>query len=184
MREFVVWYGDRIGAAELATRVLALPLERRGPLDPYSRSLGILSSSWYDAGVVHALLDVATGGLSDDERHALAMSGSAAVMTATLRGVYRLIFRLMATPERYATHAGKLWASYYDSGAFAVEMTSPNEAICTIDSWTTHHPFICLLNWGAAVQIYRAMGCPNVRTERTACVDDGAPRCSFVTRWD
>lgn len=183
VREFVIWYGERIGAPEVASRVLAIPAERRGPIDPYSRSLGLLASSWYPAETVHALLDVLTGGLSPEERHELAMEASAAVMTATLRGVYRLLFRAMATPSRYAAHAGRLWTAYYDSGVFRVEMASPTEARSSIATWTAHHPFICLLNWGAATQIYRAMGCADVHTDRLSCVDEGAATCSFVTRW-
>jgi len=183
-RELLIWYGSRFGASVLTARVLSVPPDDRREFDPYSPSVGVIPSAWYAAHTVHSLLDAVTAGTSQGEREQLAIEGSEAVMKATLSGVYRLIFKVMATPERYASHAPKLWSSYYDCGRFNVALRGRGAAICTIESWSSHHDFICLLNWGAASAIYRAIGCANVRTERTSCVDAGASCCRFVTRWD
>jgi hypothetical protein len=183
-RELVRYYTGRYGSSQLATAVLSMPEAFRSELDPSSPTLGIVTSAWYDARTVHSLLDALTNGLTLTERRELAMDASTAVMKSTLHGVYRLLFRLMATPERYARHAPKLFSAYYDRGRIEVINGQPTCAVITTFDWTTHHPFICLLNWGAAKTIYSEMGCRNVRVERTHCVDGGATSCRFIVTWD
>jgi len=152
------------------------PLERDSPL------LGVLANAWYSSSTVHALLDELTRGLGPEERVKLADRASEAVMAATLHGIYKALFRLMATPERYAKYAPRLWTTYYDSGTVTIVL-SGNRAESTIRHWSAHHPFMCELNRGAARAIYRAMGCKNVHVERIACVESGAPECRFATTW-
>ena len=181
-REFVRWYGEARGAPALRDaaergRVTAL-------LDPDHPALGVVPSIWYEAEVVHRLLDAMTAGLSGTELRELADDGSAAVMRQTLRGVYRVLFNWMANPARYAKYGPRLWDAYYDSGVFSIQMASDRCAISRIRDWETHHPFICELNRGAARAIYGAMGCRGVRVERQACIDRGDAECRFCTTWD
>jgi len=90
----------------------------------------------------------------------------------------------MATPERYARHAGKLWSSYYDTGRFTVTPAADGfGAVAVVRDFRSHHPFLCDLNWGAAIAIYEALGCESVECERTSCVAQGADECRFATRW-
>lgn len=93
---------------------------------------GILASTWYPADSVHQLLDHVTNPLTPEERLELASRASDAMIQATLRGVYRVLFKPMANPERYARYSGKLWSAYYDSGHFLVEMPSDTTARCSI----------------------------------------------------
>ena len=183
-REFLVWYRASVGQERFSLMAADLPPTVLEHIDPLGKHLGVLPSTWYPAPVVHSLLDVLTAGHNDEARKKLAFEASAAVMARTLRGFYRFFFQIMATPERYAKHCGKLWGSYYDSGRFEVSMPSKTLALCTVSDWSTHHPFICELNWGAAGEIYRAMGCTNVLVDREACVDVGGRECRFVTTWD
>ena len=179
--EFVAWFGRRHPAR---LEYAAQAVSRSSPLlDARSPGLGIIASSWYPADVVHALLDALVRDLDAAERREIAFQGSEAVMRATLRGVYQMLFRLMATPERYARHAPRLWSAYYDSGEFRVSIERPGLAVATIRRWRSHHPFMCELNWGAASAIYRAMGCHGVETQREQCVADGGTECRFATTW-
>ena len=181
--EFLRWYEGQVGPERLRCIARAVPAVGDYELFPERRVLGVLASTWYPAELVHCLLDEIAGGLSPQDRGSLAMSGSQAVMDATLRGIYRTLFRWMASPQRYAKYAPKLWGAYYDSGRFSVTMPSNTEAVATIRDWATHHPLICDLNKGAAKAIYDAMGCADTSVERTACVANGDPECRFVTRW-
>jgi hypothetical protein len=183
-REFIAYYRATYGAAALAGAVSAMPAMLRQTLDPQDAALGLLASDWYAAEVVHALLDEISRGKSEAALKELAASASGAVMRATLTGLYRVLFGWMATPERYARYAPKLWGTYYDSGETEVELVSGGlAAISTVRNWRSHHPLICELNRGAALEIYSAMGCLDVECERELCVSRGDSHCRFVTRW-
>lgn len=182
-REFVRFYATKYRGEALDATLARLPEALKASLNTEDAALGILTSQWYVASDVHALLDAIIAELDPFEQRKLADEGASAVMQATLQGVYKVLFSWMATPERYAAHAHRLWSRYYDCGSFEVEMQTPLKAVCTVSEWTTHHPFMCLLNRGAAEEIYTAMGCENVSTRRTACVGQGASECCFVTTW-
>jgi predicted hydrocarbon binding protein len=182
-REFLVWYARAYGGDALAAAARALPAGPTGSFDPAAETLGVLASKWYPGALVHALMDELVRGRSSDERARMARDGADAVMAATLRGVYRLLFEWIANPERYARYAGKLWRSYYDSGTLEIVETGADSARSVVRQWRTHHPFICELNREASRAIYQAMGCAEVHCERESCVAEGADVCSFVTRW-
>jgi hypothetical protein len=95
-----------------------------------------------------------------------------------------VLFESMATAERYARFAPKLWQSDSDSGTLDVALTSDMlGAISTVKGWRGHHRLMCEPNRGAAVEIYAAIGCRAVTCERAVCVDRGEADCRFVTRW-
>jgi hypothetical protein len=184
IREFVIYCRAALGAEVLAAHVRAMPRALAQELEIEDAALGVLSSEWYRAELVHALLDQIVRDKSEAAVRELAAGASSAVMRATLRGLYRVLFQWMATPERYARYAPKLWASYYDSGETKVELTPGGMgAISTIRNWRSHHPLICELNRGAGVEIYTAMGCVEPQVESTRCISRGDPECQFVARW-
>jgi len=180
-REFVAWYERTYGQRTL--QELARTLYAGGELDHEKPTLGLLSSRWYSARTVHALLDTLVHEPDRDSRRALARQTAGAVLDGTIKGVYRMLFAWIATPERYARFAPALWDSYFDTGIFEVSEYAPGRTVAHVRDWRSHHPFLCEVNREAAVVLYRAMGCKNVKAERVACVDDGAPSCTFVTTW-
>lgn len=183
-REFVAYYRATYGATALAAHVRAMPERLAQELDESDPVLGLLASQWYDAEVVHALLDEIARDKSEAALRELAAGASSAVMRATLRGLYRVLFEWMATPERYARYGPKLWSSYYDSGEMVTELMADGRgSIALVRNWSSHHPLICELNRGASVEIYAAMGCQDVACERAQCVSFGDPECRFITRW-
>jgi hypothetical protein len=185
IREFVIYCRATLGAEAVAAHVRALPPRFAVELVADDAALGVLTSQWYPAELVHALLDEIARGKSEAALRELAIGGSAAVMRATLRGLYRVLFEWMATPERYARYAPKLWDSYYDSGETKVELIPGGMgATSTIRNWRSHHPLICDLNRGAGVEIYAAMGCIAPQVESARCVSRGDPECRFIARWN
>lgn len=183
--EFIRWYDHERGRDVLAAQVTILPvaMQQRLGLDRTKDSLGILASRWYDAEAIGSLLDAIVADAVVDERELMARHAAQAVMQRTLRGVYRVLFQWLATPERYAGFANRLWRSYNDSGEMAVDQVTSTMAICTITDWHGHHPFMCAMCRASAEVIYTEMGCKHVTCEREQCVDDGADHCRFVTRW-
>jgi hypothetical protein len=183
VREFLIWYAAKNGEAALGDGALRVDPEWRASLDPERPALGVLASEWYPAELVHALLDALTGQLSRDQRSEMATEAARAIMNRMLRGIYKTLFQLMATPSRYQRFGPKLWDAYYDSGAFRIDMPDDNTAICTVSKWNAHHPFICDLNCAGALPVYELMGCKSVRVIRTECVSLGGSRCEYVTNW-
>lgn len=184
VREFVRWYERRVGPARFQALVSGLPAIARDAFDLSAPGLGIVSTTWYPAGAVNALLDAIEQQIEPKDRERVTLEAARAVMDVTLSGVYRVLFRMMASPERYARYCQKLWSTYYDSGRIEIVLSQEGTtAVTTTSGWTAHHPLSCDLNRGASVAIFLAMGCRNVSCVREACVVQGAPACRFVTRW-
>ena len=133
--------------------------------------------------MVHALLDELTQGYSDEQLDEIARDGAQAVMKSSLRGLYNAVFALLASPQRYSTHANTLWCMHYDSGRLEVEETAPREHTSKIRDWHSHHPLVCRLNTAAVAPIYEAMGCREVVTQRLECVAEGGTACVSRVRW-
>ena len=182
-RELLRWYRNEYGTDALQDALNRLEPQDRDSFDPSDEFLGVFTTRWYDARLVHHLIDALVEPIVVDQRSAMAHAAAHAVMNRTLRGIYRVLFDWMATPARYAKYADKLWQSYYDSGEFVVRMPDEQSAICTIRDWEAHHRFICDLNRGAAAAIYEAMGCEDVVVTRQACIEDGDAECRFRTTW-
>lgn len=183
-RELLVWCGRTYGQERLVAHVQAMPRALAAELDPRKEALGVLASQWYPAELVHALLDELARGRSPAELEAFTRDASRAVMQATLRGLYRVLFEWMASPARYARYAPKLWSSYYDSGRLSIQYDEGEAtAVSTITQWPGHHPLICDLNRGASPVIYATMGCKDARCTRVACVSRGDAECRFITTW-
>ena len=183
VREFFGWVAETWGDERLREIVGRLEPGVAKHFDAQAKALGVLTSTWYEAREVHALVDSLLAGASAAERERIAREGADAVMKRTLRGVYKLLFDWMATPARYAKYAHKLWASYYDAGTLDISMPEPGLAVSVIADWRAHHPFVCDLNREASRAIYQAMKCKDVTCVRTHCVARGDAECRFVTRW-
>jgi hypothetical protein len=181
--EFLAWYERRYGArlVEAAIRTVE---ERYGEgLDPTRTGFGVLASRWYPAGLVHDLLDQLVQVRAPAELEAMAVDAAEYIMGRTLRGVYRAVFSMFGTPDRYARHIDKLWSMHYDTGRILVDDTKPLFHRVKYSGWKGHHSFICRMNMASSLALYGAMGCREVKYERIGCVSDGASHCENVVRW-
>jgi hypothetical protein len=183
LRPLVEWYVARGERARLLEAVQALPAEWRELIDAADAHLGFLPSRWYPASLAGAILDQLTAGVPRDQLTARARDGARRVMRATLRGVYKLLFDAMMTPERYARHAHLLFSRYYDTGTLEKTVLAPNRHRTAIRDWSGHHPFLCELMVYIGEFVYDAIGCQDLVIERTGCVSDGAPECTFLASW-
>jgi hypothetical protein len=187
LREFLLFCEQHDDRTRVLRALGALDRAYPNMLDPEREGGGVLSSKWYEAELVHVLVDTIVEGRSEAERATLARRAARLIMGRTLSGVYRFLFSTFATPELYAKHVNKLWSQHYDSGVVKVENRAreglSNVAHVTLLRWLSHHDFICRMHCEAAVPIYEAMGCRDVRCERIACVGEGAVQCEWLVHW-
>lgn len=182
-REFIVWWRSAYGCEGLDRAVGGLLPELKEHLQSGQPSLGVLSSSWYPAALPHRLIDGLVDNLSEEERWERATVGARAIMDANLRGVYRAVFRLVASPDRYAKYVQRIWDMHYDSGQVVITGIDEHTHHSATLDWRAHHPFICMLNMASSLPIYEAMGCNEVSFERHGCVSQGADACVSLVRW-
>jgi len=179
-RELLVYYARAVSL----TRARDVVAETgRSVLSPERPDFGVLQNAWYPAELVNEILDRLTDGFSESELEKLAQETANHVMRVTLRGIYKTMFTLIATPERYARHVAKLWRVHYDNGEPAVVNPVPGEHHITFMAWRSHHPFSCRLNMSAALPIYGAMGCKDVRWRRAHCKSRGGAHCTCIVTW-
>jgi hypothetical protein len=170
------------GREKLVEAVAAMPGNWRCGLDVAHETLGILPGSWYPDVQRHAFYDALLVGLSPFQQRQLGRKIADAVMARSLRGVHKVIFALMATPERFVNHAQTLWRQHHDSGTLRMFMLSPNSLEAALVDWPTHHPFACLVNHISCGVTLEAMGCRDVSQKRV-CISDGAAECVGVYYW-
>ena len=183
IQPFLAWYSARYGAGKLASAAAAIPPGLRASFDLQDAHLGVLTSSWYPAPAIHALLDNMAAAVSPEERGELAREGARAIMDATLKGVYRWLFETMMTPERYGRNVQSLFRRYYDAGTMTKTPLQPAGHLSIVRDWRAHHPMLCDFLAHTAEYVYAALGCRDVQVKRTACVDRGAGECRFEITW-
>lgn len=184
LERFLDWYGTKHGAAQVRALVDGLAPHQKTVLDTSERSYGVLANGWYPASFVHALLDAMTRGMNARERTELAEAAAESIVRSSLRGIYKVLFQLFMTPERYAARAQALWDRYYDSGTITKRILGPRAHDSRIVDWTGHHPVLCEMNAVSARIIYEELGCRNVRVERACCVSRGDDACTQSITWD
>lgn len=183
IREFAQWHGERFGREPFAAAVRSTEPLYPGVLDAKREAYGLLASMWYPAPLVHGLLDYLTDGVTDAELTRLAEDAANVIMGRTLRGVYRTMFRMVASPDRFARFGHSLWGQHYDTGRNDIERVDVRIHRVRYIDWHGHHPFICRMNMAASRPIYEAMGCRDVHYVPQGCVTHGAAVCENVIRW-
>jgi hypothetical protein len=181
--EFLNWYAETVDRHRLLGLLRELAGAWPNEFDVTRDNFGLLASAWYPAALVHELIDRVLVGYDGRKQQELAQAAADFIMGRTLRGVYKVMFSMFATPERYARHISKLWAQHYDTGTPVIRIVADNEHHIRFEGWTSHHPFICAMNMSSARPIYRAMKCSDVTWRRVSCVSHGADVCAAIVRW-
>jgi hypothetical protein len=182
-REFVRWYHNVYGDEAVQALAAAAPEDFRPLIDPRAPNLGLISSEWYPAHGIHAVLDKMLEGRSQRERAELAEKGAEAVIHETLHGVYKVFFEMMVSPERYLKNAQKLFSRFFDEGQVEKSATGATEHTSVIRGWSAHHPLLCQFLRHVSEYVYSAMGCKDVKVDKLRCVSDGDGDCAYRVRW-
>jgi hypothetical protein len=183
IRQFLGWYLDRFGVKLLGQRIGALPPDLAAMLDPARPYAGLLATRWYDARLVHGLLDAMLAEYSADERKLFAREAARVTIESTLRGVYRFLFEAIMTPDRYLKRAQQIFSRYYDNGRMQKLATGPTEHTTIVSEWRSHHPVLCDVLLYTGEYVYPSLGCKGVDVLRIGCVSTGAADCRYAVRW-
>ncbi len=183
IRELVLWYERRHDAGLLRAVAAAMPAELDAGLDPTAPGLGILASRWYDARVVHLLLDASVAKHPPSTRDALLREGAREAIAHTTRGIYAFIVTKVVSPEMYAQNISRLWGMIQDTGERTIDLVGPREAVSITRHWKAHHPLACRVNQHTMAAILELMSKKDVRFEREACVSEGASDCRYRFTW-
>jgi hypothetical protein len=170
------------GRDKLLAAVRAMPERWRHGLNEDHPVLGVLEGSWYPELQRYAFFDAILHDLLPLQQQHLAKVMAKEVMDRSLRGLHRMVFAVIATPERFAKHAQSLWSMHHDSGRLEVRMPSPASLEAVVLDSPVHHPFACMLNHYACVVTLEAMGCKDV-TERRICAYHERGVCTGMYYW-
>jgi hypothetical protein len=170
--------------ARLVEAFTALPPAIRPGFDERADTFGVLPSSWYAEEMMHAAIEAMTRDLDDKGRDELALKLARAAAGNTLRGIYRVFFRLLATPQRFCDHAERLWTQSHDTGTLSAKLVGPRVVETRIDDWRGHHPFVCRVSSYIGVEIFSAMGLKGVKCNVQCLSDVGGRVCITHTTWE
>lgn len=183
VRAGIVWFSDNYGepglsrVLELASPELASMLRLNDP------AFGIIASGWYDTHLVGELLDLLERVASPADSTAFGAKVADAVAKDNVGGVYRALFRLIASPPLLEANAQRVWRTYVDEGMLAVKMRGKGSFEARVRGWTRHHPNVCRILRQMIESLLRAIGYTGLVVERTQCVGQGDPMCVFDGTW-
>ncbi|HEX8790732.1 MAG TPA: protein kinase [Polyangiaceae bacterium] len=183
VRAGIVWFSDNYGepglsrVLELATPELASMLRLNDP------AFGIIASGWYDTHLVGELLELLERVASPADSVSFGAKVADAVARDNVSGVYRALFRLIASPPLLEANAQRVWRTYVDEGTLAVKMRAKGAFEARVRGWTRHHPSVCRILRQMIESLLRAIGYTALVVERTQCVDQGDPMCVFDGTW-
>ncbi len=183
IREVVRWYARAHGSDALAAAVAQMPPEIAAQLDPRDEALGLIASSWYDAALVHALLDAIVAPHPAGERHALIRTAAREAVRTSMNGVYRFVVGQIVTPGFYARNIQRLWRMLHDGGSREIVIPRPGQAISRTWDWPGHHVLLCEVTIETMCAIFELTGAKDVSARRTHCVSHGAHECVAEVRW-
>jgi hypothetical protein len=178
----LLWYEDHYGHEALGHLLRNVPREYALSIAPSEPAFGLLASTWYPSSFINAVLD-AVCEETDDEGREIARQANSVVVPRMIHGVYRILFTLVATPERYARHVPRLWNGLHTTGKRSMAIRAPGEAFSVTEDWPGHHPMLCWVTIYTMAYVFEAMGYKQWEVDRVACVSHGKGRCETVLRF-
>jgi hypothetical protein len=182
LAEYIRWFASNHDSEHVRRFVRSDGLSIAAGLDADRPAFGIVPSEWYSAAVFHRLLDVAFERMTDAERAQCIDRSTDAVSAQLIRGLYAVLFALVATPDRYSRHIQRAWNQLHDTGVRDVVVAS-DHAMSTIREWPGHHTVLCTMVHSTTRAIFSRMLDRPVRLERLRCVSDGHPDCASRLTW-
>jgi len=183
LRAGVAWFGETYGepglcrVVELASPGLAQILRK----DDFA--FGIIASGWYETALVGELLSLIERVASPADTEAFAAKVAEAIARDNVNGVYRALFRLVASPPLLEANSQRVWRTYVDEGTLTVNLKGPGAFEARVRGWIHHDAAVCRMITFMIERLLRAVGYPGLVVERTECVSDGDPHCTFEGNW-
>jgi hypothetical protein len=147
---------------------------------------GVMASGWYDTQLVGEFVRALEHEAAPADPADFVRRLGAAIARDNVNGVYRALYRLVASPQLLEANAQRVWQTYSDEGTFSVRRIDTPLAASfegTIRGWTHHHEAVCRLIAPIAEHALRVLGYGTVVVERRSCVAHGGAFCVFEGRW-
>lgn len=183
LRAGVAWFGDAYGEPgmtrvfELASPALAQALRKDDP------AFGIIASGWYETALVGELLTLIERVASPADPVAFGDKVAEAIARDNVNGVYRALFRLVASPPLLEANAQRVWRTYIDEGTLSVSLKGQGTFEARVRGWAHHDAVVCRMIRAMIENLLRAVGYPGLVVERLQCVSEGDSHCTFEGNW-
>lgn len=177
VREYLAWYAQRFGREAAANLFEGMSGGERLGLDNQREAFGFLANEWYPVTVVHHMLDRMEAAHGTEAMPALIREGTSRMVEASLRGIYRYLFRVIANPTSYTRHIQKAWRSLHNTGERQITLLGEGRAESTIRNWAGHHRWLCRTTNETMRRIFEIMGYARVELDIQQCVSNGDRLC-------
>jgi serine/threonine protein kinase len=183
VRAGLAWFAESYGDAalaqvfELASPALQAILRVEDPV------FGVMAASWYDTLLIGELLAQLEHVAAPGDPEAYNSRLAQAIARDNVGGVYRALFRLVASPKLLEANAQRVWRTYCDEGTLTVRIHAPGRFEGDVRDWTRHHPAVCRVLRTLVEQVLRAIGYTGLMVDRTRCVEQGDPHCTWEGNW-
>ena len=183
VRAGLLWFAEAYGESLLARVPDRASPELRSLLRAGDPAFGIMASAWYETTLMGELLDLLDIVAAPEDSREFASRLAAAVARDNVNGVYRALFRLIASPPLLEANAQRVWGTYVDEGTLTVRILAPGALEARIRGWSHHHPTVCQMLRPFVEHLLRSIGYSACVIERTQCVDNGDGQCLFHGNW-
>jgi serine/threonine-protein kinase len=183
VRAGIAWFAETYGDMGLERVVELASPELSGMLRPGDPVFGLIASGWYDTYLIGELLEAIERVAAPADAVAFQSRLAEAIARDNVGGVYRALFRLVASPPLLEANAQRVWRTYIDEGTLAVSLGKPGTFEARARGWSRHHPSVCRMLRAMLESLLRAVGYTGLVVERTACVGHGDPWCTFDGVW-
>jgi serine/threonine-protein kinase len=183
IRAGVAWFGETYGEVALERVVDLASPELRALLRPGDPVFGLIASGWYDTLVIGELLELVERVAAPVDSPAFQSRVADAIARDNVGGVYRALFRLVASPPLLEANAQRVWHTYIDEGTMSVSLGAPGSFEARVRGWSRHHPAVCRMLRAMLESLLRAVGYTALVVERTQCVGLGDVCCVFEGSW-
>ena len=183
IRAGIAWFTETYGEPGLERVYELASPDLQSILRPGDSTFGLIASGWYDSLLIGELLAVVERVASPADSVAFEARIAEAIARDNVGGVYRALFRLVASPPLLEANAQRVWRTYFDEGNLTVTIREPGVFDARVRGWSRHHPNVCRMLRAMLESLLRATGYTGLVVERTQCVAQGDGCCAFDGRW-
>jgi serine/threonine protein kinase len=179
IRAGLVWYGQRFGSESLGAIYERATPELKAILSPREHAFGIMASSWYDTTLVAELLDAMLSVAQPEDLEAYLNLITQAIAKDNVGGIYRTLFKLVASPPLLEANSQRIWRTYTDEGVLTARVPERGHMQFEIRGWRKHQPLLCRTVGFMIQNTLREVGYTALIVDRTQCVSEGGSQCEF-----
>jgi hypothetical protein len=183
LRPAIAWFAQMYGEAAVARIAKLASPELSAILRPDDPVLGIIASGWYDTQLIGELIGLIGLVAKPVDPGAFDLHIAEAVAKDNVGGVYRSLFRLVASPRLLEANAQRVWRTYIDEGTLSVQLIGSRSFLAYVRGWSRHHSEVCRMLRPLFECLLRAAGYADLHVQRSACIDRGNTQCMFEGTW-